>query len=378
MRSIPKAPEAGAGAGRPRIRVAVVIANWHGGGAQRVVLTLANQLDRNRFSPEVIVVDDDGPLRDWIAADIPVHTLGHLRVRECLGPLRRKLGALNPDVVFSTQPHLNFAVLMLKPFLRRHTRFMVRESNTLSSFTGSLSRWGRWLIPLAYRALYRLADSVICPAQGMADELASAFPKLEPRLSCLRNPVDEERIRSDLHLLPGSAERERTIRFVAVGRCHRQKGYDRLIAALPELDIASDWRLDIYGEGPEKEPLQALVRQLGLETRVHFAGFIRNPWREVAAADCLVLPSRWEGLPNVVLESLACGTPVIAHREAGGIQEIASLAAPGAITVVEDMNGFLEAMRTVRVSPTTRFRPSLLPGDFRLGSVMHRFEQLLS
>ena len=108
-----------------------------------------------------------------------------------------------------------------------------------------------------------------------------------------------------------------------------------------------------------------------------FAGFDPQPAPWVAGADALLLPSRWEGLPNVALEALACGTPVIATPEAGGIHEIAELAGPDAVRIAPMGPDFVSAMTAVPRNDKGCLRPSLLPGEFHLTSVVAAFERLL-
>ena len=106
-------------------------------------------------------------------------------------------------------------------------------------------------------------------------------------------------------------------------------------------------------------------------------GFTQKPWPEIGSADCFLLPSRYEELPNVVLESLSVGTPVIATHTSGGIQEIANLTNNKSVTVVNDMPQFLEAMKAVKPNPVSTYRPSLLPEMFNTGAVVDRFMKIL-
>ena len=135
--------------------------------------------------------------------------------------------------------------------------------------------------------------------------------------------------------------------------------------------------MTILGEGRQREQLEKLIAAKNLAGRVQLAGYAANPLPQIAAADAFLMPSRFEGSPNAVLEALACGTPAIVTRESGGIAEIAAQAPPGSVTVVDGMDEFTAAMEKVEPHASDGFRPSLLPESYDLQAVIRRFSELL-
>lgn len=358
-----------------RKRVVFVLPTLLAGGAERVLITLMNGLDRARFAPELIVLNQTGPLRDWVADDVTVHSLGNLRVSRGLLKLSSKLNELAPDIIVSTMAAMNYGVLMVKPFLKKKARIIVREAVVPSSIAEA--QRAPWMVKTAYQTLYPQADLIVSPARCIIDEFETYLGMPTENHALLHNPVDIERIRmGDVQELPARGERAQTTRFVCAGRLHEQKGFDRLIAALPRM-AHGNWTLNIMGVGGQSEVLQNLINAKGLQDKVTLDGLIKNPWPFIAGADCFLLPSRWEGLPNVVLESLACGTPAIGMSEAGGIAEIAKLSDPGAVTIVDRIDDMIRLMGAVSPKPTHVFRPSLLPSYFHLDAVIERFSALL-
>jgi glycosyltransferase involved in cell wall biosynthesis len=349
-------------------RVTFVLPDFAAGGAQRVIVALANALDRARFAPSIVALDDRGPWRRLVAGDIPVTGLGHDRLRRGLGALRSALRQAAPDVIVSTIGYLNLGVLLCRP---PNIPVIVRESNMPhGGSTARLPRAGR---RLAYAALYRRAAAVVSPSEQIAAELADDCRVPRRLIHVVRNPIDEPALRT-----LASPPRRRAgagPRFVAVGRLSPQKGFDRLIDALG--GHAVDAHVAIFGEGEERASLEARTQALGLGDRVALAGFEPNPAPWIAGADALLLPSRWEGLPNVALEALACGTPVIATPESGGIHEIARIAAPGAVTVAAMSAPFLAAMSAAPRNDPVRLRDPLLPQEFRLAAVVGEYQRRL-
>ncbi len=349
-------------------RVTFVLPDFEGGGAQRVVVAVANALDRTRFAPSILVLDARGPWRDMVADGVVVTGLGHARLRHGLAALRAALRRAAPDAIVSTIGYVNLGVLMSRP---PASRVVVRESNTPSQ--APKSAIARAAQHLAYAMLYRRADCVVSPSELIAEELARDYRVPRHLIRVIRNPVDEAALRAAAS--PPSRRPGHGARFVAVGRLSRQKGYDRLLEALTS--FSGDFHIAVFGDGEERAALETQSRTLGLAGRVTFAGFDPNPAPWIAGADALLLPSRWEGLPNVALEALACGTPVIATPESGGIGEIARLARPGALTIAPMGEDFRAAMAAAPRNEPAHVRASLLPDEFRLAVVVAEYERQL-
>ncbi len=338
------------------------------------MITLMNGLDRQRFEPEFLTINDEGPLRAQIAPGIPFHSLNGCRVSRAIPGLYKKLKAIRPDIVVSTMAHVNFAMLLLRPLFPR-TSFIVREA-ALPSMIFQSRQSMAWAIRLAYRLLYPAADTVISPSQPIMEEFRRLKLPMKNH-ALLYNPVDTKKIRSLGEAGGHGAACNKAVRFVAAGQLYWPKGFDRLIENLTRLRMTSDWHLTILGEGRDRAMLEALIKDKNLGDRVKLPGFSANPWSLYAEADCFLLPSRSEGMPNVALESLACGTAVIASREAGGITDIAGLAAPGAVTIAPDMTAFIRAMETVKPLEKTMMAQSLLPENFVQENVFSRFWDMI-
>ena len=359
-----------------KIKVVFVLPALTAGGAERALITLMNNIDRSRFSSELITINDSGPLGEIIDPDISRYNLDIEKVKSSIPKLFVKLKGLKPDIVVSTMAHMNLCLMVLKP-LFPGTRFIIREAITPTFILEEHKSKIRTL-RAAYKTLYPLAYAVLSPAQIIFDELHEVLGLRRKNHRLLRNFVDLDRIRAkENQSFEIDKNRKKTIHFVAAGRLHQQKGFDRLIEALKNFESTHDWRLTILGEGEQRKNLEQLIAQNNLSEKVSLPGLSDHPWPEFAKADCFLLPSRSEGMPNVVLESLACGTPVIATSESGGIAEIKSEAAPETVTIANDMKEFVDAMSAIKPKPTAAFRPSLLPDVFQKSAVINEFERIL-
>ncbi|THF85158.1 MAG: glycosyltransferase [Sulfitobacter sp. SK025] len=337
-------------------------------------MTLMNGLDRKVFAPELIVFEGQGPLAGMVAQGIPVADLGVSRLRHALPALIKTIRKVRPDIVFSTLGYVNLALLAARPMLPRNTRIVVREANmpSLSLPRASHSH----LLRFAYRRLYRTADAVICTSEQMIDELKADFGVSAKLLCLVPNPVNEEQVRTAA--APITRVAGDGIRLVAAGRLSRQKGFDRLINMMVDIDPTTC--LTILGEGAQREELEAQILALKLFERVQLAGFCENPWAYYAGADAFVMTSRWEGLPNAALEALACGTPVIATPESGGIAEIAEAAQPEAVSLAEVGPDFISRLEAVSPFQLANSAPrlSLLPDCYHVIGVVKKFQKVLA
>jgi len=362
-------------------KIIFILPTLAAGGAERVIITLMNRINKERFDPFFVVLDEGGPLRHWIDDDIPFYSLNHKRVRNSYFPLLNLLKKLKPDVVMTTMAHVNFLALMLKPFFP-NTKFIVREANVLNSSLKSYPFWKAELIKIGYKILYPRAHVVVSPAQCIVEEFNSLLNINTENHVVIYNPVDIEKIYRRIKFDGvNKKEKHNIIHFSCAGRLHYQKGFDRLIESLPEKLVKDyDWHLTIMGEGKERDRLLNIVRKRGLSHKITFTGLVKYPWATIAQSDCFLLPSRWEGMPNVVLEALACGTPVIGTSEAGGIAEIGRAAnknGEDVIKIASSMHDFISLMRQVRPFNKNEEKQSLLPRQFCLQEVTSSLESIL-
>jgi len=141
--------------------------------------------------------------------------------------------------------------------------------------------------------------------------------------------------------------------ILAVGRLTKQKNYKLLLRAVARI-TEQDWRLVFLGEGPQEAELRQLVEQLGLTSRVEFAGFVSNPMIYYAVAYSLALSSNYEDLPAVLLEALAAGMPVVATECSEAVASIMQAANHGELVPLRDEAAFAAALSRVLGSPVER------------------------
>lgn len=294
--------------------------------------TLLQHLDRARFRPVLALVEKTGELLADVPPDVPVIDLGAGRVRFAPFAILKAIRETKPDVVFSFQGYLNLVVALTRPFISSKIRYICRETN-IPSILNAYHTSPR-MLHVAYMILYRFFDKIVCQTTYMKEDLIRYAGVNAARVVAIHNPVDVSYIaeRSDTgkRVLPLSV-----YNIVAAGKLQYQKGFDLLLKTYAQI-LQDSMHLTILGKGPLEKELKHLVKDLRLESKVTFAGFQDDPYPYMAQADLFVLSSRYEGLPNVVLEAGACGTPVVAFSCPAGLDEVIEEGSTGWLAPPED------------------------------------------
>ena len=206
--------------------------NLAGGGAERVVITLLQHLDRSRFEPHLALVAAVGPYLKDVPADVPLHDLKANRVRSAFPRIIRLSWKLRPHAIHSTLCEMNMATVLLRPFVPG-VRLLIREGSA-PSVQNAHSRkhplaW-KWL----YRWLYPRADKIICVGDFVANDLANNFRIPRRKLARIYNPVDIELARQ-LAQATNDPYEGKGPHLVAAGRLSPEKGFDVLLDAMPRV-----------------------------------------------------------------------------------------------------------------------------------------------
>jgi glycosyltransferase involved in cell wall biosynthesis len=349
-----------------------ILPSLAGGGAERVFINILSALCLRGHDVELVVFCAEGPLLEILPDELVVHNLKTYTLKRSIIPLIKKVRQLEPKIVFSTFGYINIAILSIRWLLPRETSIWIREANLPS--ISLPNRQYYWLMVFAYKLLYRFSDKLICTSKRMKIDFIDNFLVPDSIIEILPNPVDEGLIRNKV--FPVKRYDQGGVCYVASGRLTHQKGFDRLLFWLSKIDDKKS-TLVILGNGNLKSELIQKASNLNLKYRVKFLGFCDNPWTWYAGADVFLLSSRWEGMPNAALEALACGTPVIATAESGGIEEVKSDVIENALTITYSSDLFIDAMSKIKPKPSNFPSKSMLPEKYHIKNAVKIFEDSL-
>ena len=327
-------------------RIAFFLPSLSGGGAERVLVTLANSLARRDHPVDFVLCSRSGPYLKELDERITIVDLQTRRVLAAVWPLLRYLREVQPHALVSSLMHSNVVAAIACGLNGRKQRLVLREANTLGVGGRTASLKGKVLLEMV-RWAYRRADALVAVSQGVLEQMVRVVrPSFRVEVRVILNPVIEQSLRDKAVLAPEPTwpwpAEEPTL--LGAGRLVPAKDFDTLLRAFAKVNAARPSRLIILGEGPERAALEAQALRLGVADRVWLPGFVENPFAHMRQASAFVLSSRLEGLPNVLIQAMACQTPVVATRCPSGPEEILENGRLGVLVEMGDAEAMAHAV----------------------------------
>lgn len=369
--------------GQPRI--AFLLANLKGGGAERVALNLVKGLAQRGFLVDLVLAKAEGQYLDEVPTGVRVfdlqteigpRTQSALKI---LRPLRGYLREQKPDILLSHLIFTNGVAVIAKVLAGVRTHLILVEHNTLFQHSPQGNEPRSQFLPIVMSWLYPRAEAVVAVSEGMARDLHSQLRLPSDLVKVIYNPVVDESLsqKAQLNVEHPWFQSEEIPVLLAAGRLTVQKDFSILIRAFAQLREQRQARLLILGEGPLRKKLQALVVELGLENDVSLPGFVKNPYAYMSRAAAFVLSSRWEGLPTVLIEAIACGCQVVSTDCPNGPSEILAEGKYGRLVPVGDVTALAQAMQLALENPIDAPQLRKRSQDFSIERSVSEYLQLI-
>lgn len=333
------------------------------GGAERMSVLIGKNLDPMKYEVCFCLVELNikSSIADFIPEGIRIKRIPNGNPLLLIWNMVKTIIQEKPYAVFSSVFNLSNKFL---PFrcLFHNVKVIIRCDNYYYTYTAKQQSM--------IRKFYPKADCIIAQTQEMKDELLNIGVE-ESKVIALQNPIDKQTIEKKLTGANSPYPNNGNKHFVAVGRFNEQKGFDMLIEAFirvyrkrddVDLYIVGDYSL---GNGEIHKSVMQKARKSGIEDFVHCVGYTNNPYVYVKYADCFVLSSRWEGLPNVLIESLYLGTPAAAFKCIPVIERIIDEGKTGYCAEKENVDSLAYAMlKTVELGKIESTYKSTAIEDF--------------
>jgi glycosyltransferase involved in cell wall biosynthesis len=310
-----------------------MISSMRGGGSERQTLMLLNHLDRSLFSPHLYVMEKAGDLLAQVPADVPIHSFEDARKKQLIympgGVMRQQVQHLKKlladesiDVIYDRTFHMT---MIAGPASRQ--RNIPRVSTIVSPPELALPLVEKRFVRMKQHRLakaYKESRQIIAVSKIAAESAESFYQLASQSVIVLPNPVDTQALLQTT-VKTNKQDNPSALTLVCVGRMTKEKGHRDLIDAIAIAqaswpDSNPSLHIQLIGDGPLRAELELRAMKIREPHSVKFCGALSNVGPSIANADALILPSLFEGMPNVVLEAMALETPVIATRAGGTIE----------------------------------------------------------
>jgi len=362
-------------------RVVFYLPNLRTGGAEQVTVSIVNGLTARGYDVELLVSQREGKLQSRVSPGVSLETLSSIEVPMAgiaahIPAMAQYLRREKPAAVFPQMTHGSVVCLAAARmvdtdtpvFPTKHCAYgQARDGSLKSHVLGKLSR-----------SLLPTADHVIGVSRGVADSMVESLDLSSADVSVLHNPVDTDEIRREGSEPVDHRWFDDHPVVLSVGRLEPQKDHETWLRGFERVhETRPETRGLIIGQGSEQKRLRALSAELGISDAVSFPGYVDNPYSFMRQADVFVLSSRYEGLPTVLIEAMACGCPVVSTDCPSGPDEVLEGGTYGPLVDVGDADGLAEATLSTLEHPPEPVILQERASDFDPEVVLDEYERFL-
>lgn len=326
------------------VRLALFMPSFEGGGAERVMISLANEIARRGYVVDLVVLNSIGPYRRYVSEAVRIVSLNAPRARSAGVSLWRYVRSSRPTVVLATLRASILLITLVRWIARLRTKIVVRQASVIEDPAGPLEVLRFYLMYLP--VFYRKADKFIALSNDVACTMRSRLRVRNKEIRVIHNPAFIESNLTDGDLSSATVDgvvRENNVPvIVMIGSLKPQKDYPSFLRAFRLVRDVVKCRVVILGDGPLRESLESIIRELDLGRDVLLPGFVDDPLSYLMDADLFVHSAKYEGFGNVIVEALSVGLPIVATDCPGGPREILDNGRYGVLVPVGDVERMAE------------------------------------
>ena len=300
-------------------KVLIFLPDFSGGGAERVLVNLANYMYQQGLRVSIVVRVSDGPNKKLVNSNIDIIELGADSLLGCIPLLRHEICKIDPEFVFTSVIRANIILTLAHITTpgRKKRRLILREANVLPARALTLKE--KTIIKIA-GICYRNASVLFCNSPDTASDVINFYnSNLESKIRIVGNPVIDNKVTQSENRISTMPRSSSCLKILSLGRLVEQKNYEfalEVIALLKSRGLNPIYT--ICGVGELEGKLKKISHELGLDENVFFSGYQDNVSEQFAKNDVFLLTSLWEGFGNVLVEALATGIPIVATKSRGG------------------------------------------------------------
>ncbi len=359
-------------------KIFFLVPSFRGGGAERIVLNLVNNLDKTKFEVGLITISGEGEYKNLLSKEVEHFNLGKKKARQAIFSLIKLLKKEKPDVVMGAVIQSTIILYLTSFFIPKGIKIM----NRLENFYSKTVKGQKFVQKMLFQRALEKSNHIITISNEMEESLRKNIKISKGQIKTIYNPIDLEHIKKAAQEEVSNDLPESGPIVVSCGRLTEQKGFEYLIKAFQKVkNNYSDAQLLILGQGELKDSLQELARSLDIKDSVHFLGFKENPFKYIARADIFVLSSLWEGFGNVLVEAMACGTPIVSTDCPSGPKEILENGENGKLVKTEDVgslaDGIVDLLKDKDLQEKYKESGRRRAQDFSVDKIIKEYEDFL-
>ena len=359
--------------------VALFVPDLNIGGAEKTIVSLANELALENIPVDLLLMNSEGELLDQVSEGVRIIELfkGTVSTNKLFLLFRSVSGLIHymnkvrPTVILSSVFGANITTILSSLLTRSDIQVVIREASSLKNYS--------LIEKLLIKALYFRSKKIIAVSKSGATQLEKFIGAKKGQIEVIHNAVSISKIRAlakrDISLEEFSSKPY----IVSVGRLVEAKAFDILIEAFWTCSkLYSQINLVIVGEGPQRTVLENKIEMLGLSDKVILLGEKTNPFPYIKEAELFVLSSRWEGFPNTLLEAMCLGVPIVATDCEFGPKEILSEVRANELVPVDNVEHLTRAINLILSGSSEPIDYSATLSDFSYEKIIKQYSDILS
>lgn len=298
-------------------KIFIFLPSVKSGGAEKILINIANNISKKKFDLLVCVLNKKGKFHKLLDKSLNIIYLNKSKLIFSIIKLIYLIRKFQPKTILTTLSHSNLIFCLLKKFIFKDIKLIIRETNIIKNFNSNIFFFKRILFYILKKFLYNNADIIVALNQFIKKEIINIGVS-KKKIKIIYNPIIAKNFISltnqkiiDKHFLSNKKI------ILCIGRLEKHKNYLFLIRMFNLLYKAYNLRLVIIGSGTQLTFLLKLIQKLKLRKYIKIIKYEKNSIRYIKRAKLFILPSEYEGQPNALIESLACGVPSLVSKYPG-------------------------------------------------------------